>query len=254
MANGLSSYPLGDGRRRCSANLFFPWACLIQIRSSGVSTGEGFALEVDGVSLPLADFREHQAVAIVRANQGYHFVALSWVPPPEEPEAFTVTAHQFKSIEQLRVEHPELAGVVMKYLNAERFVLCEQYLISFPDTLGTQVFGIYTIDKNELKRDPAHGVIVKQDFLVWRPGTSEPPTYYSGLGGRGDPRHLHITALCERFGEPHFGCKKLLNGKWTCADHWTRADEVDARFPSGSEIRVALDAALTNARAGSRPV
>jgi hypothetical protein len=85
VANGFSSYPLPDGRRRCSANLFFPWACLIQLRSSGVSTAGGFALEVDGVSLPLADVRGDRAGAIVRATQGYHFVAVSWTPPPGEP-------------------------------------------------------------------------------------------------------------------------------------------------------------------------
>lgn len=248
MPDGFNCYPTEDGRRRCSANLPFPWRCLIEVRVAGVPTGEGFEIEIDGETQPLRDRHEDGAVSMTLKDQGHHFVSVTWRPPPDEPSLFRVTGHPFRTVDELRERHPELASVVMKYQRPEQFVLCRRFLISFPEGQGTQVFGIYTIDKDELRRDPLHGAVVKQDFLVWRPGTGEPPTYYSGRGGQGDPLHLHITQLCERFGAPHFGCERTKAGGWNCGDHWIHAHQLEDRLPAEPEFREAFDLAMEQAK------
>lgn len=219
------------------------------LRIEGVPITQDFEFQLDQDAVPIRDSTTVRAVASAIVKQGHHFVAAVWKGPPDEPAEFSVTFHRFKTPEQLRVDHPELLRVVMKHTRPEAFTLIGRFLISFPDDKGTQVFGIYSVVKAELRRDPAHGAIIKQDFLVWEPSSGAPPIYYSGLGGKGDPLHLHITQLCERFGPSHFGCERTRKGGWNCGDHWVNADEIGSRLPVEPEFRVEAEKALNQARA-----
>lgn len=250
MSNGGNLHPLEDGRLELSLRPFIPWDCVLQVRVAGLQVrAADFAILVDDVVLPVRIVGE-TALAQVPKPQGYHMVAVRWTPPPDIEPALRVTAHRFKSMRQLQEEHPELIKVVMKYQKRERFLMSELVVLSYPDGGKSQVYGIFTVDKDVLRNDPDHGPIVKQDFLVWRPGGDEPRiVYYSGQGDRkGDGAHQHIERLCERFGAPHFGCERTDRG-WTCRDHWYRADELDERLPVKPEFRAAIETALRKARA-----
>jgi hypothetical protein len=248
MSNGINCYPWRDGRRRCSLSTFVPWDCLIEFRVSGIPITEEFEFQLDDVKVPVSRSTGNAAVAITRATAGHHYPAVVWKGGPDEPREFEVKVIKFRTPDQLRQDHPELTRVVMKHTVPQKFTLIRRFVISFPVGPDTQVMGIYSVVKDELRRNPTSGPIIKQDFLVWVPGSGKPPIYYSGMGGKGDPLHQHILALCERFGEPHFGCKKTQTGGWDCGDHWMRALELEHRLPIEPEFRAEVERALDQAR------
>jgi hypothetical protein len=248
VTNGINCYPWKDGCRRCSLSAFVPWDCLIELRVSGIPITGEFEFQLDDVKVPLRSSTSDAAVAMTRASAGHHYPAVVWRGGPDEPADFKVTVIKFRTPDQLRQEHPELLRVVMKHTVPDKFTLIRRFLISFPVGPDTQVMGIYSVVKEELRRNPRSGPIIKQDFLVWVPVSGKPPIYYSGMGGKGDPLHEHILTLCERFGAPHFGCEKTPRGGWHCGDHWIRANELERRLPVEPEFRAEVERALEQAR------
>ena len=177
-------------------------------------------------------------------DRGSRRLAVQWFGRELPNPTVSVRASQLRSVAELEQEHPELVQAVTKHQQPARFVLCQVFIVSFPAGDSTPVYGIFTVDKDELVKNPASRKVVKQDFLVYHAPTKS-VTYYSGGGTRGDRLHGTIDDFCARFGEPHFDCRPLSATRWDCGDHWYAA--TDPRLRQEPSFRAAFEDALRRA-------
>ena len=87
-------------------------------------------------------------------------LAIQWLGRDLPNPDVSVSARQLHTVAELEKEHPELLQIVMKHQNPKGFVLCPIFIISFPQGPDVLVYGIFTIDRNELARRPAGKKVV----------------------------------------------------------------------------------------------
>jgi hypothetical protein len=229
--------------------VFAPWDCSIEVSARGLG-GCHVQIVVDHANtLELEVPSGGRAYTYRPIGQGNHRVAVRWrgCGPDRDPEVRAV-AVKIRPLAQVEAENPDLFRAMMKHHNPKRFVLCGQVIISFPRGNECHVYGIFTIDKQMLRSTDPAAPVIKQDFLVYEPG-SDPSraVYYTGMAERPNATYQHIDRLCERFGVPHYGCRRRDDGRWICADHHYRLDEMD-RLPVEAAFRDAIASALVKAR------
>ncbi len=176
---------------------------------------------------------------------GIHEVGIQWRGPVEEPEAAGVKFHPLiRTLAEMERNAPDVASI-MKKNNPKGFVLCDAFVLSQPEGMPCQVYGIFTVDRKALASAAASAPVIKQDFLV-HDQTVDPPeiTYYTGLRAPGP--HKSIEEFCQRFGAPNYGCERI-GGRWRCRDHRYPLNEFD-RLPKEPEFRRAIAAAIQEAR------
>lgn len=228
--------------------VFAPWECSIEVAAEGLG-GCRVQIVVDDPTRELAVPEGGRAHTSRPVRTGRHWVAVRWrgCGPDRDPQVRAV-AVKIRPLAQVEAENPDLFRAMMKHHKPARFVLVGQVIISFPRANECHVYGIFTIDKEMLRTGDAGAPVIKQDFLVYEPG-SDPARaiYYTGMAERPDATYQHIDRLCERFGEPHYGCRCRDDGSWRCADHHYRLDEI-YRLPAEPEFRAAIAAAIERAR------
>ena len=87
-------------------------------------------------------------------------------------------AVKIRSLAQVEAENPDLFRAMMKHHNPARFVLVSQVIISFPRGNECHVYGIFTIDKEMLRSGGPGAPVIKQDFLVFEPGSDPARAIY----------------------------------------------------------------------------
>jgi hypothetical protein len=236
--------------------VFAPWGCSIEIAARGLGGCRVQIIVDDEHTLEIAVPDGGRAYTYRPIAEGSHRVGVRWRGrgPDRDPEVRAV-AVKIRPLAQVEAQNPDLFRAMMKHHRPARFVLVGQVIISFPRGNECHVYGIFTIDKEMLRGGDPAAPVIKQDFLVYEPG-SDPAraVYYTGMPERPDATYEHIDRLCERFGEPHYGCARRDDGGWRCADHHYRLDELD-RLPVEPEFRAAIAAAIARARdelAGAR--
>jgi len=241
---GWNRHPAEEaGWEEISIALQLPFRSIVDIEVSGLPEGCDFKVLLDGRLVSDAHTR---AAARTWTDRGSRRLAIKWLGQELPNPRVSVKASHLRSVAELEQEHPELLKIVMKHQNHARFVLCQVFIVSFPVGDETPVYGIYTVDKDVLAKDPKADTVVKQDFLVYE-ATSKAVTYYSGAGRRGDKLHGTIDDFCARFGEPHFGCRQLSLKRWDCGDHHFAAS--DPRLRVEPSFRAAFEDGLKQAAA-----
>jgi len=230
-----------DGWEEISLALQLPFRSIVDVAVGGLPDDCRLKLFLDGRLIGDGVARLASRTWI---DRGSRRLAVQWFGRELPNPSVSVRASQLRSVAELEQEHPELVLAVMKHQNPARFVLCQVFIVSFPAGEQTPVYGIFTVDKSELARNPSGNKVVKQDFLVYETA-SKAVTYYSGLGKKGDKLHGTIDDFCERFGEPHFDCRPLGGGQWDCGDHHYAA--TDQRLREEPSFRSAFEDALRRA-------
>jgi hypothetical protein len=230
--------------------VFAPWASSIEVSAEGLDGCRVQIIVDEHQTLELTVPEGGRAYTYRPVEEGRHRVGVRWrgCGPDRDPGVRAV-AVRIRPLAQVEAENPDLFRAMMKHHNAARFVLVGQVIISFPRGNECHVYGIFTIDKEMLRRGDPGAPVIKQDFLVFEPG-SDPARaiYYTGMPEQPHATYQHIDRLCERFGEPHYGCRRRDDGSWRCADHHYRLDEID-RLPVEPEFRAAIAASIERARA-----
>lgn len=222
----------------------------MRVRASGLSGCEirfRFGRDLTETRVLHGDLAEMQRPV----QPGDHDIAVQWRGPANEQDV--EFGYQFRSLvttlAELEREAPDVASV-MKKNNVKGFVLCDAFVLSQPQGLPCQVYGIFTVDRKALASGKPNAPVIKQDFLV-HDRTSSPPetTYYTGLHTPGP--HKSIEEFCERFRAPNYGCE-LVDGMWRCRDHHYSLEQLD-RLPGEPSFRKAIEAAIGQARTEASP-
>jgi hypothetical protein len=230
-----------------SAAIFVPWDTALEVTVSGLAGArvqvvidEWESAEVTAAAIRLRVGRP--------VRQGNHRVAVRWRDLPDGEPEVTAMAVKIKSLGEVERDTPGLFKELMKHHNPDRFEAVQTVVISFPRGNECHVYGIFSIDKKALSSSDPSRDVIKQDFLVYEPAANR-ATYYTGHPERLHDTYESIDSFCERFGAPHYGCKRKPDASWTCEDHHYRLDERD-RLPVEPEFRKALDAAVDGAKPG----
>lgn len=140
--------------------------------------------------------REELAQMQRPVQPGDHDIAVQW--RGRVNEADIEFGYNFRplvtTLAELEREAPDVASV-MKKNNVNGFVLCDAFVLSQPQGLACQVYGIFTVDRKALASGKPNAPVIKQDFLV-HDMTASPPeiTYYTGLHTPGPTRASRSSA------------------------------------------------------------
>jgi hypothetical protein len=160
------------------------------------------------------------------------------------------------SLSDLVMRHPDLREVFRHF--SQQFVPVAMNTCTIPQDASGElrddclVYGLYFVDRKEL-RDPGSGKAIRQDYFVVWPQTGE-MRYYSGQKKSwrksGNPiRWRPIESFCDEFAGPGecYGCKP--RPKRVLPDHWYGARDRGLRRMKPQPVwRIAFDLALAVSR------